>query len=124
MAKRVMIVDDSRMVYLQMKNLLEETEYEVAAYCRSGEEAVEQYDQVSPDLVTMDIIMPGMDGLETAQAILEDHPEAKIVMVSSLAYGDTFDEAQAIGAKGFIDKPFEKEQLLEVFEQILSEDNT
>ena len=126
MAKRIMVVDDSKMVYMQMKNLLADCgeEFEVAAYCRSGEEALDQYDQVSPDLVTMDIIMPGMDGLETAQAILEEHPEARIIMVSSLAYGDTFDEAQAIGAKGFIDKPFEKEQLLEVFEQILSEDNT
>ena len=121
MAKRVMIVDDSRMVYLQMKNLLEETEYEVAAYCRSGEEAVEQYDQVSPDLVTMDIIMPGMDGLETTQTILEDHPDARIIMVSSLAYEETFDTAKEIGAKGFIDKPFEKERLLEVFRAALEE---
>ena len=121
MAKRIMVVDDSRMICLQLKNLLADTQYEVAAYCRDGEEAVEQYAQVATDLVTMDIIMPGMDGLETAQAILEEHPEAKIVMVSSLAYDDTFDEASAIGAKAFIDKPFEKEQLLEVFDQVLSE---
>lgn len=119
MAKRVMVVDDSRMICVQMKNLLEGTDYEVAAYCRDGEEAVEQYGQVLPDLVTMDIIMPGMDGLETAQAILEEHPEARIIMVSSLAYDDTFQEAQSIGAKGFIDKPFEKERLLEVFREAL-----
>ena len=71
MAKRVMVVDDSRMICMQMKNLLQGTDYEVAAYCRDGEEAVAQYGQVAPDLVTMDIIMPGMDGLEAAQAILE-----------------------------------------------------
>lgn len=121
MAKRIMVVDDSRMIGMQMRNLLEDTEYEVAAYCRDGEEAIAQYGEVKPDLVTMDIIMPGMDGLETAQAILEEHPEAKIIMVSSLAYDDTFEEAEAIGAKGFIDKPFEKEQLLEVFQQVLSD---
>ena len=119
MAKRIMVVDDSRMICVQMKNLLEGTDYEVAAYCRDGEEAVAQYAQVSPDLVTMDIIMPGMDGLETAQAILEEHPEARIIMVSSLAYDDTFEEAKAIGAKGFIDKPFEKEPLLEAFQKAL-----
>ena len=85
MAKRVMVVDDSRMICMQMKNLLQGTDYEVAAYCRDGEEAVAQYGQVAPDLVTMDIIMPGMDGLEAAQAILEDYPDAKILMVSSLA---------------------------------------
>ena len=120
MAKRIMVVDDSRMIGMQMRNLLEDTDYEVAAYCRDGEEAIDQYCQVQPDLVTMDIIMPGMDGLETAQAILEEHPEAKIIMVSSLAYDDTFEEAKAIGAKGFIDKPFEKEQLLEAFGKVLN----
>ena len=119
MAKRIMVVDDSRMIGMQMRNLLEDTDYEVAAYCRDGEEAIDQYGQVQPDLVTMDIIMPGMDGLETAQAILEEHPEAKIIMVSSLAYDDTFEEAKAIGAKGFIDKPFEKEQLLNAFAKAL-----
>lgn len=113
MAKRVMVVDDSRMICVQMKNMLAGSDYEVAAYCRSGEEAVEQYGQIEPDVVTMDIIMPGMDGLEAAQAILEEYPEARIVMVSSLAYDTTFEEAKTIGAKGFIDKPFVKEQLIE-----------
>lgn len=121
MGKRIMVVDDSRMVKLRMEDLLAETEYEIAAYCRSGEEAVEQYGQVLPDVVTMDIIMPGMDGLEASQAILEEHPEAKIIMVSSLAYDDTFEEAKSIGAKGFIDKPFDRDQLLALLDQVLSE---
>ena len=121
MAKRIMVVDDSRMIYMQMKNLLKDTDYEVAAYCRDGEEAVAQYGEIAPDLVTMDIIMPGMDGLETAQAILEDYPDARIIMVSSLAYDDTFTEAEQIGAKGFIDKPFEKEKLLEAFQNALAD---
>ncbi len=119
MAKRIMVVDDSRMICLQMKKLLEDTDYEIVAYCRDGEEAIEQYGQINPDLVTMDIIMPGMDGLETSQAILEEHPDAKIIVVSSLAYDDTFEEAKAIGAKGFLDKPFDKERLLEAFQEVL-----
>lgn len=121
MAKRIMVVDDSRMIYALLKNLLEGTDYEVAAYCRDGEEAVTQYGQVMPDLVTMDIIMSGMDGLETTQAILKEHPEAKIVMLSSLAYDETFDESKAIGAKAFIDKPLERDILLEVFQEVLGE---
>ena len=112
MAKRVMVVDDSRIQEVQIRSLLEGTDYEVAQYCQSGEDALAVYDEVKPDVVTMDIIMPGMDGLETAQAILEEYPEAKIVMVSSLAYEDTFDEAKSIGAKGFVDKPFDQETLL------------
>ena len=112
MAKRVMVVDDSRIQEVQIRKLLEDTDYEVACYCSSGEQALASYGRVKPDVVTMDIIMPGMDGLETAQAILEEYPEAKIVMVSSLAYDDTFEEAAAIGAKVFLDKPINQEKLL------------
>lgn len=121
MAKRVMVVDDSRMICVQMKNMLAGSDYEVTAYCRSGEEAVEQYGQIEPDVVTMDIIMPGMDGLEAAQTILAEYPEARIVMVSSLAYDTTFEEAKTIGAKGFIDKPFDKEALIEALRGALED---
>ena len=120
MSRRIMVVDDSRLVRVQMEDVLKGTDYEIAAYCRSGEDAVEQYAAVKPDLVTMDIIMTGMDGLDAAEKILKDHPEARIVMVSSLAYNDTFERAKAIGARGFVDKPFHQEQLLNVFEQALS----
>lgn len=114
-----MIVDDSRLVQVQMEDVLEGTDYEVAAYCRSGEEAIQRYAEVQPDLVTMDIIMQGMDGLDAAETILKNNPEARIVMISSLAYDDTFERAKAIGTKGFVDKPFHQEQLLRVFEQAL-----
>ena len=120
MSKRIMVVDDSRLVRVQLEDVLKGTEYEIAAYCRSGEDAIAQYAAVQPDLVTMDIIMQGMDGLDAAEIILKDHPDARIVMVSSLAYEDTFERAKAIGAKGFIDKPFEKEQLLEAFGKVLN----
>ncbi len=120
MSKRIMVVDDSRLVRTQLGDVLEGTDYEIAAYCRSGEDAIAQYDEVKPDLVTMDIIMQGMDGLDAAELILRDHPDARIVVVSSLAYEDTFERAKAIGAKGFVDKPFHREQLLRVFEQALS----
>ena len=115
-----MVVDDSRLVRVQLEDVLEGTEYEVAAYCRSGEDAIERYAEVLPDLVTMDIIMQGMDGLDAAEIILKDHPEARIVMISSLAYDDTYERAKAIGARGFVDKPFHQEQLLRVFGQALS----
>lgn len=120
MSKRIMIVDDSRLVRVQLEDVLKGTDYEVAAYCRSGEEAIEQYESVKPDLVTMDIIMRGMDGLDAAEIILKKDPDARIVMVSSLAYGDTFDWAKAIGARGFVEKPFHREQLEQVFRQALS----
>lgn len=120
MHRRIMVVDDSRLVKVQLEDTLKGTEYEIAAFCRSGEDAIAQYASVQPDLVTMDIIMQGMDGLDAAQAILQENPDARIVMVSSLAYEDTFERARAIGARGFVDKPFHQEQLLKVFEQALS----
>lgn len=120
MSKRVMVVDDSRLVRVQMEQVLKGTDYEIVAHCRSGEEAIESYDEVAPDLVTMDIIMPGMDGLDAAEIILKKDPDAKVVMISSLAYEDTYERAGAIGAKGFVDKPFHQEQLLKVFGEALS----
>lgn len=120
MSRRIMVVDDSRLVRVQLEDVLKGTDYEIAAHCRSGEEAIERYAEVQPDLVTMDIIMQGMDGLDAAEIILKNNPDARIVMVSSLAYEDTFERAEAIGAKGFVDKPFHQEQLLSVFEKALS----
>ena len=120
MKKRIMVVDDSRLVRVQLEDVLKGTDYEIAAYCRSGEDAIKQYAEVQPDLVTMDIIMQGMDGLDAAEVILKNNPQARIVMISSLTYDDTFERARAIGAKGFVDKPFHQEQLLKVFEQALS----
>lgn len=120
MGKRLMIVDDSRVIMMQMKKLLEDTEYEIAAFCQSGEDAIARYGEVQPDLVTMDIIMPGMDGIETARAILEEHPDAKLVMVSSLAFDDTIQESEELGAKGFVYKPFDKEHLVDAIEKALA----
>ena len=68
----------------------------------------------------MDIIMQGMDGLDASELILKEHPDARIVVVSSLAYDDTYERAKAIGVKGFVDKPFYREQLLKVFDQVLA----
>ena len=119
MKKRVMVVDDSRISEIKIRKLLEDTDFEMAAYCENGEEAIARYGEVRPDVVTMDIIMPGIDGLETAQVILEEHPDARILMVSSLAYDDTLEEADRIGAKGFLYKPLERQPFLEALEQAL-----
>lgn len=110
---RIMVVDDSRVVYAEMKKMLEDSEIEIVAFCRSGEDAVEQYGEVQPELVTMDIVMPGMDGLEACQALLEKWPDARVFMVSSMAYEDMINTAASLGAKGFLFKPFTRDSLLE-----------
>ncbi len=118
--KKIMVVDDSRVVQIQLSKILEGSDFEIAAYCRTGEEAIQKYTDVQPDLITMDIIMPGIDGLEAARAILQEHPEARILMVSSLAYDDTMDEAKEIGAKGFVYKPFDRDQILDSMQNALN----
>ena len=107
MKKKIMVVDDSRVMEYQIRKLLEDSDFEVAAYCENGEEAIAQYEEIQPDIVTMDIIMPGIDGLETAKIIVDVHPDARIVMISSLAYDDTINEAKAIGAKAFLYKQWQ-----------------
>lgn len=119
MKKKVMVVDDSRIMELQIKKLLEDTEYEVAAYCENGEEAIARYSEVQPDVVTMDIIMPGIDGLETAQVLMYEHDDAKIVMVSSLGDDDMLQEIYGIGAQGVLFKPINRETLLGALKKAL-----
>ena len=110
---KIMVVDDSRVIYAEMVKMLEGSEFEIAAYCRNGEEALEQYEAAMPDLVTLDIVMPGIDGLQTCQVLKKKWPEANVFMVSSMAYGDIIDEAASLGAKGFLFKPFTQQSLLE-----------
>ena len=122
MKKRLMVVDDSRVMELQICKLLEGSDYEVVAYCENGEDAITRYEEILPDVVTMDIIMPGIDGLEAAQIIAEAHPDARIIMISSLAYEDTLQEAEAVGAKLFLYKPIDRETLLDALEQVMAEE--
>ena len=110
---RIMVVDDSRVVYAEMMKMLKDSEIEIVSFCRSGEEALEKYEEVKPDLVTMAIVMPGIDGMETCAKMRERWPDSNIFMVSSMAYNDMIDRAVALGAKGFLFKPFTRENLLE-----------
>lgn len=121
MSKRIMVVDDSRIVQLQLQKILSDTDYQVVACCQNGEDALEMYDKITPDLVTMDILMPGMDGLETARLLLQAHPDARVLMVSSLAYDDTINEASDIGAKGFVYKPFDRDQILQSMQKAFAD---
>ena len=121
MSKRIMVVDDSRIVQLQLQKILSDTDYQVVACCQNGEDALEMYDKITPDLVTMDILMPGMDGLATARLLLQAHPDARVLMVSSLAYDDTINEANDIGAKGFVYKPFDRDQILQSMQKAFAD---
>ena len=118
MAKKIMVVDDSKVAQLQLQRILSDSPYEVISCCQNGEDAVEQYRVLKPDLITMDILMPGLDA---ARKILEEDPDAKILMISSLAYDETIEESRNLGAKGFLYKPFEAEDVLQALDKIFAE---
>lgn len=119
MRKRVFVVDDSVFILEQLKDYLQNTQFEVAGYAKDGETAIELYDQIKPDIVTLDIIMPGMDGLDTAKVMLEKWPDANIVMMSSLGDEEIIEQAKQLGIENFICKPFEEENLMQVLSSFI-----
>jgi two-component system chemotaxis response regulator CheY len=115
---RVMIVDDAELMRMVIKDILLMHGHEVVAEVNDGEEAIQIYLEVKPDLVLMDLIMPNMDGKEALQKLLAIDPEAKVVLCSSLGQQALITESMKIGAMGFIVKPFEVNGMLDVIKKI------
>ena len=88
----IMVVDDSPFASKQIKDIVEENGYKVIGYAKSGEEGIRLYDELHPDIVILDIIMPGIDGLETAEILMKKNPKVKIMMLSSLCDSGTLEE--------------------------------
>ena len=90
MEKRtILVVDDSPFASKQIQDIVEENGYEMIGYAKNGDEGIHLYEELHPDIVIMDIIMPGIDGLETAEIILKKDPAARILMLSSLCDSGT-----------------------------------
>jgi len=119
MSKRVLVVDDSRVALLETERLLKDTEFEIVGYCPDGEAALNRYEEIAPDLVLMDIVMPGQSGLEVSAVLRQLHPESRIVIVSSLNDDVIEDFAKAIGCKGLCQKPLERDVLLSTMEKAM-----
>lgn len=115
---KILVVDDSIFIAKQIRTVVEPEGYEVIGHAKSGEEGIKMYDELKPDIVTMDIIMPGIDGIETAKCILEKNPDAKIIMLSSLCDEDTIKEIEDIGVRYLIPKPMEDRLILSVLRRI------
>lgn len=120
MGKRVLIVDDAAFMRMMIKNILTKNGYEVVGEAENGMAAVELYKQLKPDLVTMDITMPEMDGIAGVKAIRAVDPNAKIIMVSAMGQQAMVMEAIQAGAKDFIVKPFQQERILQAMERVLA----
>lgn len=112
----IIVVDDSPFASKQIKDLVEENGYEVIGYAKSGEEGIKMYEELHPDIVILDIIMPGIDGIETAEILEKSDPNVTILMLSSLCDTGTLEEVRAIGVKYLIPKPWEDDVLLATLE--------
>ena len=119
MTPRVLIVDDAAFMRMIVSDILKENGFDVAGEAGNGREAVERYAQLKPDLVTMDITMPEMDGIEAVKAIVGSDPDAKIIMVSAMGQQTLIVEALEAGACDFIVKPFQPAKVLEVVKKCL-----
>jgi len=116
-ALTVIVVDDSPIIVKKLTILLHTFGYKVVQTASNGKEAVAAYKQHKPDVVTMDITMPGMDGIEATQEIISEFPDAKIVMITSHGQENMVLDALKAGAKGYVLKPFQQQKVYETIQK-------
>ena len=115
-----LIVDDSAFMRFHLKRMMDSFENVVASEAANGTEAIREYGRLRPDIVLMDIVMPGIEGVETVRRICDSDPAARVIMISSVSYRGKVEEALAAGAKCFLPKPVTTEQLRKAIEQVCS----
>lgn len=120
MSKRILVVDDAAFMRMMIKNILSKNGYEIVGEAENGQVAIELYKKLKPDLVTMDITMPEMNGIEGVKAIREYDPNANIIMCSAMGQQAMVMEAIQAGAKDFIVKPFQQDRILQAIGRVLA----
>jgi two-component system, chemotaxis family, chemotaxis protein CheY len=116
----VLVCDDAIFMRTMISDILSQAGFEIVGEADSGVQAVEKYRQLKPDLVTMDIVMPDMGGIEAVREICKSHPEAKILMCSAMGQQALVVEAIQAGAKDFVVKPFQPSRVLEAVQRVLA----
>ena len=121
MAKQVLIVDDALFMRLLLREVFEQAGWQVVAEAENGLQAIELFQHHQPDLVTMDIVMPEMGGIDALKKIISSQPQARVVMCSALGQDSMVMEAIKAGARDFIVKPFKEQQVLDVVQRVCGE---
>ncbi|BAK17407.1 response regulator [Solibacillus sp. FSL W7-1436] len=119
MSKRILIVDDAAFMRMMIKDILTKNGYEVVGEAADGIQAVEKYNELRPDLVTMDITMPEMDGIAALKEIKGTDPSAVVIMCSAMGQQAMVIDAIQAGAKDFIVKPFQADRVIEAIQKAL-----
>jgi two-component system chemotaxis response regulator CheY len=120
---RVLIADDASFMRQMIREIIEPEGYEVVGEATNGIEAVEQFETLQPDVVTMDIVMPKRSGIDAVKGILAKHSDACIVMCSALGQETLVMEALQAGAQDFIVKPFKPDNVLATIKKILDKES-
>lgn len=118
---RVLVVDDAIFMRRMISDILVENGMEIVGEADTGAKAIERYKELRPDLVTMDIIMPEMNGIDAVRKIVEHDAQAKIVMCSALGQQALVQDAIAAGAKDFLIKPFNAARVVEVIAKVFNQ---
>ena len=118
---KFMVVDDSKMIRNQIERILSNDDFEFCGSAEDGQAAIEEFSALKPRIVTMDLTMPRMDGLETIKNMVKLDPEVRILVVSALKDTDTALEALELGAYGFLCKPFNDHDLITAIEELISD---
>ena len=121
---RYLVVDDSVFARKNLAKMIDTFGGQVAGEAGDGCTAITEYDRTHPDIVLMDITMPQMEGIEAAERIVRSHPDARIVMVSSVGYQENIVAALQKGARHFVQKPVKPEVLYEVIKYVLGDEGT
>jgi len=116
--KKILVVDDAAFMRVSIKNMLTKNGYEVVGEAENGKVALAKYEELQPDVVTMDITMPEMDGLTSLKEILKIDSGANVVMISAMGQESMVREAVLSGAKGFIVKPFKEDAIIAALEKL------
>jgi two-component system, chemotaxis family, chemotaxis protein CheY len=119
---RFLVVDDSVFARKNIAKMVEQFGGQIAGEAGDGLTAITEYDRLKPDMVLMDITMPQMEGIEAAERIVRSHPDARIVMVSSVGYQENVVAALQKGAKHFVQKPVKPEVLYEVIKYVMGDE--
>lgn len=116
---KILIIDDSKMSRRMLRTILEGIGHEIAGEATNGKEGVNLYKELHPDAVTMDITMPEMDGISCLKEIKEFDADASVIMVTAAGQSSKLMDALKLGAKEFICKPYEPEQVINAIKEVL-----
>ncbi len=119
MGRTVLICDDAIFMRSMIADILKQAGFDVVGEAETGSEAVERYRELKPDLVTMDIVMPDMGGIDAVREIVKEDPEAKVLMCSAMGQQALVIEAIQAGARDFVVKPFQPSRVLEAVQRVL-----